>query len=520
MSGYISPDVQIILAVIVIVLIIVIYMWFNRPTDKKKRKLYKNLYQKSNGGYDKNAETTLEIINDIEKTDANDEYTAGNILELNVLQGNIAIEDDNHVTATETVNRYNNTLNRVQTDVVNRNRGRAVIDATANIAYGFMVDHIGNFIENAINDHAVLADGAGGRIGGGNDTPVVYDDYLTNLIINEVIVGDQFIDQMMPGFLDMARRTDDTRKLITEDKISKAYDSANNKNEFTSEYIKLSKTATSDTQNVHDTSVKSDYKKTVEKIRATSTLEKSSEAIDEINKYIDYCMINNKLNKTTGMKAKRVVSKMGEGAKIMVYDDTEDMILKYVWERSKIPENKLNKEAIQDSIVVCLSQCVEASPFRDDNRGGWLGRGPIALDNNGVGHMNNGVTNINEDAKGEIVCINGRVSNVLGSLVTLDHDKSVGAALTEEQYKNEIFNQCKIILDEEISIAEEGSDELKNLAKSYIDPNISVDEKVEKKFKNIVKARIDTLLDTYSDRILGNQLAAIRKDCYISVDCV
>jgi predicted solute-binding protein len=93
------------------------------------------------------------------------------------------------------------------------------------------------------------------------------------------------------------------------------------------------------------------------------------------------------------------------------------------------------------------------------------------------------------------VCANGVCSRILGSLVTLDKNPSVGHINTFEQIKNELFTKANTHIQKEIEKAKLSTNEkLATVGRSYEDPNIEVDPATQEMFVNKLKTAMDDLV--------------------------
>src|SRR6185369_4224631 len=140
----------------------------------------------------------------------------------------------------------------------------------------------------------------------------------------------------------------------------------------------------------------------------------------------------------TALNARETLKTAKLGAYISQYEETEDNILKYVWERTNLPDNQDNSDNMKDCIVKALADCID---------------------------VNTGVT----------VCAGGRASRYLESLVLQDYNPKVGTAQRQEEYKNQILSEVAHIVDSEIERAVESDDEeMRKVGQSYKDPAIEV----------------------------------------------
>lgn len=440
---FLNDNIQITLA-LVIVGIIGIVIWYRhfRMNDKRRRRQYSNLAQQSSGGYDDQAGEVLNTIESLEKTVAEDNFIHGNILEMNVLQGDLRNARDNPALAQTIITNYNDTLRQVA-----ENRHAEPDEQTPLPTTRFMVDHIADF---------VLRQGD------------MFDDNP----------DDNFWNPVIPEIFNLTAGVDTLRRSISEKNKQTAATNSTSKKEFITNFIKLAKTNTNDSQNVHDSSVVIDYKQTLAKLSPSNL--STDEVIESAKKYIEKCLVDKTLNENKATGALHVLSKMSSN-NMTTYNMTEPEIFKRVWERSNDPSNKKNSTAIKMAIIDGLYNCIRPT----------------------------------ESGNIDLVCSVGRASNYMGALATLDADPSMGAALTLEQYKNELLNEAGNIVNNEVERAKNSKNEkIQQVALSYENPLVEVDKNAEIEFHNILKTRIDNLVNSYSARVNKVHLENIKKDCY------
>lgn len=431
------------LCIIVIVTIIAfIGIAYMQPGDEKKSANAEKFYQRSNGTLDNNAKLALKTIKSIKKPNANDNFIAGNIIEHNTVPGQ-ENEQPGEQRIIESTRRYRDAV-----DEIARGNYRGANPQ-------FMLDHIIDFGGN--NLPAYQRGGA---------APIAFD-----------LPVDIIDDGILVELYDLTRTADTVRNNHIIANADAAKRISTNKKEFSDNFTTLATTHTNDPQNVHDSGVRVGNQNTLNRIRSGG--DNLYQVFTEIRAYIDASDTTEEKKKN----AKITLDTMSEGAYIMAHNDTEDRIVKYVWDRSKEPANAANADNIRDAVVVALHQSVTPGSKTP-------------------------------------VCINGRVSNILGSLVTLDHDDSVGAAVTEEQYKNDIYSNASKILENELAKAADSNDPgQRQVADSYYDGN-ETDNVAMELFKQNVRNSIDVMIDSYKGRINDNRLSTLRTDCYIgaSVD--
>jgi hypothetical protein len=154
------------------------------------------------------------------------------------------------------------------------------------------------------------------------------------------------------------------------------------------------------------------------------------------------------------------LDKAAECNLISTFNETEDRIFAYVWERCSYPKNASNRLLMREAVINSLADGTE---------------------------------------NGSQVCINGRCARMLNSLVTLDYDSAVaGSALTMEAIRNQIFQEMKTIVNNAIIDAKNSSDELMRVVgESYETGEGNPDPIVEDVFKNGMKKRKYTLKKSF-----------------------
>lgn len=230
---------------------------------------------------------------------------------------------------------------------------------------------------------------------------------------------------------------------------------------------------TDDKQNVHDGKVNSDLRDTLTKLK--NSVRKDFDVQTSLREIYDY--LDEYENQDKVADANRILSRMSRGDAISTYSETEDRILAYTWERCKHPGNFANEKNMKDAIIAALAD---------------------------------GVENGNE------VCTNGRCSRVLNSLVTLDYDETVGAAMTFEAYRNQIFQEIKVAIEEEIDFAEKSDNAaIRDVAAAYLGDEIIVDPAADAKFKQNMKSQIDKIIARYNTKLTSIEMENISEECYV-----
>lgn len=430
-----------ILAIVIVGIISLIYWVFVRGDDRTKRKKSEMLIKNSIGTFDKNARAALDELTKIRDPTPDDYFRRGHIIQYNLLEGNALRGRREHRTAVGHIVRD-------YTDALVGMRDRVGADAELER------DLNPDFIVHRIEDFNL-------QLGG-------YDE------------EDDEIMQLIYGFNDaVATHAPAVKQEIIEQRRNRALAEATTRAEAINVYFDTAQIYTNDTQNVHDSKVNSDLTETLTKLKKTAAQDiDPAECINEIRNYLhgEYARDPNNNHKVAN--AERILNKMVRGGVVSPFNEREDHILAYTWERCKHPNNQKNTKLMRDAVINSLADAVE---------------------------------------NGNEVCPNGRVGRVLGSLVTLDYDERVAnGPLTAEAYRNQIFQETKEIINRELERAKSSTDpDLKAVAEAYEGEDVNIKPDIEAKFKEDIKYEIDRNVDKYSNKLNDNELNNVRQDCYV-----
>lgn len=317
-----------------------------------------------------------------------------------------------------------------------------------------------------------------------HNIPVDYmiDDITNFAVVNleDLIVdADIFTDTIITELINILDDIPSVQQHNTENKINETIREAKNAKEFSQKYFDKSVQHTSKTQNVHDVAVVKDLNNTLRIIRESSSGKDWETVLSEVKDYVEELKKTEKISPEKYANVMRVLAGISNNSMISTYNVTEGNILKYVWDRMEDPRNRKNAEKIREAIIDEIANSVE------DN---------------------------------EVICPGGRSARLLGSLVTLDFNPDIGAACTLEDYKNEIYQRCKELIDSCIENAKKSHNpELRKIAMSYEDPTIEIAEDRAQEFKIMIKSGMDTILSEYSGKMRDQQLEQLKKDCYAAI---
>lgn len=319
----------------------------------------------------------------------------------------------------------------------------------------------------------------------GGDQPFT-DDFMLDQIegFNRLVIGapaDYMDDATMAAVFGLThavnQRAGPARKEIVAARKADAVNAAETRAEAIGAVFDAATAFTDDAQNVHDTKVNGDLRVFLQRMKSTArpglTVE---ECVSDAKKYIQGEFSADDIGRRKAASALQTLEKVSSGERISTLGDREDNIFAYTWARCDHPKNAENRELMREAVANSLADCIE---------------------------------------KGKSVCINGRCGRVLNSLATLDYDREIASgAMTFEAYKNQIFQETKAIIGQEISRAKASSnDDLRAVGEAY-ETGDEVGGDVEEQFRADVKAEIDRNLDNYSTKLNQVERDNIAQECY------
>ncbi len=407
-------------------IVLAISLWWYLGRPKTLRASAEAELAKSNGTLDVHAKKALRVLDQIEQPTAHDRFTAARVIELNGHEG-----------------RINNV--RVLDDVVGRYMYNLVDDDGLD---WFEIDQIENFTERN-------------------------QDILYN-----------------PRYETFRETVQKQRPKMLQTTISEAKQVAKNRVEAFATYVDDSVIHTNDTQNVHDSAVNEQLRKSYAKLRETTPDAAIAKAKAEIPTAVSR-HLGGLLGAPEELKrAETALSKILEGKHNTTLNANERDLLTLVWARSCMNENFSNKALIRDAVVQALRDMGE------------------------------------EGSEGGVVCSGGRCARLLESLVLTDQDdKAVSGLMTTEQIRNDVMERSNTLLNSTIEeFADAGADEdagMVQVAKSYRDPSVTASVGDEKKFKAVVKAKIHKLIDQeYAEKLSDRDLTNIRAHCLAAIESI
>jgi hypothetical protein len=240
---------------------------------------------------------------------------------------------------------------------------------------------------------------------------------------------------------------------------------------------------TSNPQNVHDSGVNADLRRTLARLRKYESAtggagSPHTAAVESAREYIRDTYARE--SPSRAVAALRILEEVQKGGTISTFSDTEDAIFATVWARA----SGLRGQRDTARIAVC-------DALADSLEGG----GPV--------------------------CINGRTSRVLNSLATIDPDPIISnAAMTTEAYRNQIFRETQdLVASAARTAADSGDANVAAVGKAYMGVgNATVDPAAERAFIDGVKAEIDKNLENYREKFTAAEFAKLRTECHAGVD--
>lgn len=241
---------------------------------------------------------------------------------------------------------------------------------------------------------------------------------------------------------------------------------ADTKQEAVDQFFAESIKYTDDRQNVHDPKVNNDLRDTLAKIYVKLSADELDEILREIRAAV---------NESPKRADAQLALDRFNADVVSTFKCRNDEILACAWRRCAHPLNHERQTEMQNAIIDALADCVE---------------------------------------NGSVVCVNGRCARVLGALVLLDFDETVGRASTFEIYKNQILEESNGILNDTVEelISSDDAD-LSLAARSYQDPKLTPSDAAESRFKQIVLDRIIENINKYEKQLSLSDRDKITEYC-------
>lgn len=338
-------------------------------------------------------------------------------------------------------------------------------------------------VGHIVRDYTDALVGMRGRLGAVGEDRDLNPDFMVHRIedlnwnLRPFANEDMEIQQMLMGFNDtVTTHAPAVRREIIHERRNRAIAAANTRTEAIDNYFDAATQFTNDAQNVHDSKVNNDLRDTLRRIKNDNI--NPRDAIDEAREYIESEYGRDPMNRAKVANALRILDKISEGENIGTFNEREDNIFAYTWSRCAHPRNRDNSELMREAVINSLADGIE---------------------------------------NGNQVCINGRTGRVLNSLVMLDYDTNVASGvMTFEAYKNQIFQETKTIIGQEIERARNSNDaKLRAVGEAYDGDEVEIDETVDIKFKNEIKQEIDRNFEKYDTKLNETEINNLKQECYV-----
>ncbi len=421
-----------VIAVITIAILVIVHRCIR---VRNRRRKYRELYDASAGDFDREAFEALKEIRQLPEKNADDNFTAGNILELNRNNANLQRAHAN-MEDTLIVEHYREALN----DLHDNPRETREIDPV------FMIDYIGGFIDRNENDLRMMQHG-----------------------------GVEFINYY-------AETAPVIRQESTEQRREAAAAASESRLQFAGNYLDRTKTHTRDPQNVHDSSVNVGLRETMETLRNNTYVRPSSECINEARKYINTC----DLSEEKRSRALRALDKVSLGEYNGTVNASETEVFSTVWSRTHLDANRENSQLMRESVVEALADFYDRrpdgsyheNPICTNGRSGRLLTSLVTLDHDdrigAVNTMENYKNEIMEDVKKalhrEILNAKNSDDSELKLVAQSYEDPSVDVPQDAEQrFKTIVRKEIDIIVDNKRDVLAGSADAVRQDAYAAIE---------------------------------------------------
>jgi hypothetical protein len=218
---------------------------------------------------------------------------------------------------------------------------------------------------------------------------------------------------------------EEAKKVTREDLKNEAIGATDTRGKAAETYLSLSQNHTNDSENVHDTGVTAATRAIVRALESDPHTKGGANEVTLENIANEF-EVNSDLysrDPRTGRSRPEITNKyvlplitdMRAGSRkrgVAAAGGLDDIqVIRLVWSRSAHPANAGNKQALRQALYDALADS-------------WK----VGFDN------------------GSMVCLQGRVTRMLGSLALLDFDRDTWNISTQEETKNEIFESSKGVI--------------------------------------------------------------------------
>jgi hypothetical protein len=296
-----------------IVILLCVYLltrYIRKTRQEAKRKKYKWLRNNSCGSYDDRAQAALREIDSMEVKTSDDDFAAGNIIELNKHQGDL--REAPGVDEVDIIRHYQNALADIRD-----NPG-----TDRDIPPMFIVDYIGGFIDRNANE------------------------------LMTIPAGYQFVG-FYAGTAPKIQHVDiNTRK-------QQAASESSNKIEYIEKFIDSGITHTNDMQNVHDSAVNNSLRRTFANLKSSTVVKPNNTCIEEAIAFLN----EYKISPEKKSRALRALDTISTGNYNSTLGATDTEVFAMVWSRADAGENAHNATRIREAVIDALADSFD--PLRD-----------------------------------------------------------------------------------------------------------------------------------------------------------
>lgn len=273
-------------------------------------------------------------------------------------------------------------------------------------------------------------------------------------------------------------------KLSATKRQIKELSEASSKTDAHGRYVEVSKTQTSDKQNVHDSGVNEQLRGTLKRLRETTfPVADIARVKDEVSALVD-----REPDPSRRERARFALDTIcNEGKFDGTIGANEKEVLVLVHARGNMPQNEGSADLMREALVTSL---VDMSP-----------------------------------ARGSIVCDHGRAARLVESLVLLDADHALSeGAVSLEQIRNDAFAKSNAILQECVALATANTLDpaMAAVGRSYgavPSDGGEVDAKIEHEFKENVKSKITRYIqDSYGSKMTSRDRVNLIEHCTLAID--
>jgi len=329
----------------------------------------------------------------------------------------------------------------------------------------------------------------------------INDNNMHPIIVNNNAALMEILDQQIMDMLGIHRDN------IINNRQNTATNNADTRAQAIDNYIDLATRQTNDAQNVHDHTVLAGFKLILERLIADhNELNIELKTLDEIKEEINKKGRRYSDNRPQlTLDALAVIERMRDGEKITALEidgesTTDAFCLQMVWARAEHPLNSKNENLIKQSIFDNLLDSWEIDIF---------------------------------GAK-KIVCVTGRATRMLGSLTLLDFDERNWEVKKFEDFKNEIFNRVKTIINEQAELATSSNNiDLQNAGKTYLaktaeelnaitppsdEAITSLNITIKQEISNMIANYVGSLESEFNTKIPAYMRTSVEKEAIASID--